>query len=372
MRNNLEKYEISITAIGPVFVGNGRDISKKEYLFLKSGQVAVLDIEKLYQLLCRRGLRDRYEDYMLGNYRMSLNEWLIKNRVSESEALKCQKYTLKNAEYEGVPGRSLQVMEFVKDAYGMPYVPGSSIKGMLRTILLGAELCKNPQKFSTEKHQLEADLARGKGRRILARNIQQIEAVQFRTLIRNQKKPEDAVNDIFAGLIVGDSRPLLIEDLVLCQKIERNIEGHEKRLNLLRECLKPGTKICAVLTIDKSLCRLSTDEIREAIAIFNSQYYENFSQAFGMDRPKKDNVFLGGGSGFLSKTIIYPMFGKRKGVVITKDIFEKTGVSREHKHAKDPQLGVSPHIIKCTRYRGKTLQMGLCQCEITEDFAAHG
>ena len=33
-------------------------------------------------------------------------------------------------------GETIEVLSFVKDSYNLPYVPGSSLKGMLRTILL--------------------------------------------------------------------------------------------------------------------------------------------------------------------------------------------------------------------------------------------
>lgn len=37
-------------------------------------------------------------------------------------------------------------------------------------------------------------------------------------------------------------------------------------------------------------------------------------------------------------------------------------VSPRHKHRNDKALGVSPHILRCTRYRGTLLQMGFVMC----------
>ena len=37
------------------------------------------------------------------------------------------------------------------------------------------------------------------------------------------------------------------------------------------------------------------------------------------DRGKPNTVFLGGGSGFVSKTVVYPMFGEKEGIEITSD-----------------------------------------------------
>ena len=61
--------------------------------------------------------------------------------------------------------------------------------------------------------------------------------------------------------------------------------------------------------------------------------------------------------------MIYSLFESREAVAVTKDNFEKTKVPREHKHEKDLLYGVSPHILKCTRYQGKEYMMG--QYEMT-------
>ena len=69
------------------------------------------------------------------------------------------------------------------------------------------------------------------------------------------------------------------------------------------------------------------------------------------DRPDDNTVWLGGGAGFVSKTVIYSLFGD-DGIKLVPEIFAKTGV-QNHKHNKDKSLGVSPHILKLTSYRGK-------------------
>ena len=68
----------------------------------------------------------------------------------------------------------------------------------------------------------------------------------------------------------------------------------------------------------------------------------------------------------MSKTIIYPMYGKEEEVGMVQKIFEKTGASRQHKHNMDSKIGVSPHALKCTYYQGKWYQMGLCTIKETE------
>ena len=134
----------------------------------------------------------------------------------------------------------------------------------------------------------------------------------------------------------------------------------------LRECIKPGTVIKSSLTIDETECNLKIEDILDAVKLFYEQYYQVFQSKFPRcDRGKPNTVFLGGGSGFVSKTVVYPMFGEREGIEITKDIFDRTGVPQDHKHYKDTRMRVSPHILKCTRYQGKEYMMGQCEIDIS-------
>ena len=77
-----------------------------------------------------------------------------------------------------------------------------------------------------------------------------------------------------SGIIVGDSEPLSREDIVLCQKWEQHVDGSYKTLNLLRECIKPGTVIKSSLTIDETECNLKIEDILDAVKLFYEQYYQ--------------------------------------------------------------------------------------------------
>lgn len=77
MKRKLQTYTLTLTAVGPVFVGSGKEISKKEYLRLKDGTVLVLDIEKFYSFIEKKHLEKQYLDFMLKNDRMSLGNWIL-------------------------------------------------------------------------------------------------------------------------------------------------------------------------------------------------------------------------------------------------------------------------------------------------------
>ena len=122
------------------------------------------------------------------------------------------------------------------------------------------------------------------------------------------------------------------------------------------------------MTIDRSICHWDKAYIEKAVADFSKLYNECFVSTFKEAAPLKANqVLLGGGTGYVSKTLVYPLLGKKAGVETAARIIDATlpyKIRSKHKHNQDVRLGVSPHILKCTWFGGRTVQMGLCDIEI--------
>lgn len=360
MKDYLKAYRVKILVMSPTFVGNGKDISKKEYRLSDEEQkVVIYDPGKFYQLMQKAGKAPQYENFLMNDFESTLEDWMNDNRVSFSSVDEAVRYSVDWGDRLDFGGSKTRIMEFAKDPYGLPYVPGTSIKGMLRTILLGYEISKNPQKYSQQAEQIM-----NYDRKNINKATNNVEVSAFNKLNRERVKTDNAVNDVMQGLIISDSKPLRLEDLVLCQKIEYNTNGEEKPLNILRECLRSGTYIDFTITIDTQTCPYDADKILEAIKVFNDMYYDCFLSKFGSKKRPADTVYLGGGAGFVSKTIIYQMFGAEEGLAVAENVFRNTlGPDKftEHGHKNDSRYGVSPHILKCTRLHGKRFQMGMCQ-----------
>lgn len=361
MKEYLKHYQACLKAIGPVFVGNGRQISKKEYLPLNgNSRIGVLDMPAFYEFLGKRFLQRKFDDFMLDGVQSDLRSWIRNQKLSVPELNPYYKYIL---DLEGGQiDRKTQIMEFIKDPYYHPYIPGSTIKGMLRTILLADYIQSDRDNFSPDLDNLYNNIDNKKNRRsYLSQEIGQVENHAFHTLNR-EKNSRDAVNDALAGLIVSDSEPIELSSLILCQKIDVHPTGIEKTINVMRECLKPGTEIKFSITIDERLLQLSGEQIMSAVNDFAKDYNENFLSYFrGMKPAGENTVYLGGGVGFVSKTVIYPSFGHDNGVDVTTAIFRNINVPFNHHHSQDPRIGVSPHIVKCTRYQNRLYQMGQCK-----------
>lgn len=292
-----------------------------------------------------------------------LSSWLHNQNITDEQCRPWVAYTIDSGDAVFDERKTKGIATFVKDSYGCPYVPGSSLKGALRTVLLASEIWKQPQRFQNNQRSIQTAWLPDKWRKnVLKREIDQLEQDAFYTLNRDVKKPWNAVNDVLGGLRIGDSAPLSPDDLTLCQKIDVLPDGRQKRLPILRECIKPGTVLRFPLTIDTGLCPLSPKSLLQAAANFVQNYDKYYLQAFSVDNILGGgNLYLGGGSGFVSKTVLYPLLGGQ-GVRRTSEI-----LSRQfpiHKHNHDQSYGASPHTLKCTKYRGELYEMGACTMEI--------
>ena len=223
MERKLKTYQIHLKVNGPVFVGDGNEIQKKEYMFLNRNTIGVIDGAKFYMLAKKLHLQNDFERFMIDDTREDLKHWCLRNHVSQNDLKNCMKYVENVGDRSEEKGK-LQVMTCITDPYGNPYIPGSSLKGMLRTILLSRDILQNREKYRTDTRQIRSDLEVNRiNRRILNNNIVKIEKNAFNSVRSSGKETVDF--DIMSGIIVGDSEPLSREDIILCQKWEQHTDG---------------------------------------------------------------------------------------------------------------------------------------------------
>lgn len=370
MKEVIRSYKMKIQALSPIHIGSGEKISKKEYInLLNEHKVIIPDSEKMYNDLCKKGLERDYIEYML-NDNFDLGIWMKNHGIRKADYQRWKRYEMDSGDAfsnvsDSRPVRPKEIISFVKDAYGLPYVPGSSLKGMLRTALLAHSISCDPEKYrSIHRAIREKAGQRAKRDQCLARETLQLEAEVFHTLNLDENKKSNAVNCNLSGLHISDSEPLSLEKLTLSQKIDYASDGKEKPLPILREALIPGTEIYFEISIDRMRCPYTIEDIMEALEEFQQYVYQYFYSRFHRGSCEEGIVWLGGGCGFLSKTVLYPFF-KEEAVKITDGIFQNTlgknyGV---HKHYRDIPSKLAPHVCKCTRYNGRLYDMGMGRIE---------
>lgn len=365
MESYLRQYMFKIKTSSPVFIGSGETVGKKEYIYERNAnKILFLDMSKLYDGLRKERLLPAFEDYMLKDDK-DLFFFFKDNHVKPAVYHKW----VKNAEVMGDRGliqkKTKNIQTFVKDPYGNPYIPGSSLKGMFRTIFQNDFYLKHPEKAKHRSNQIKR-AEKNRKNLYLDHEDKQLAVDAFHKKFFQDGKLEDQVNDLMRGFIVSDSQPLSLDDLCVCQKVDLPLEGEYKPMPMLRECLKPGVEIAFLVTIDPTFCKFTINTILDAIRTYYEAYKENFMNKFKRAPRVHGNsttMFLGGGAGYVSKTSSYAIMPGMEGVEQVGKILNNTlsaKAQRQHNHLRDSQKGVSPHILKCTKYDDEYYQMGAC------------
>ena len=380
MTEYLKHYRMELVAVGPVHIGSGKKLLKKEYIFRwRKGTVLIPDETALYRGIRKYQLEDEFTDFLMnGNPYDDLGGWLDRQKVPRTEYERWVAYRLEGGDLLAEKGKGVDVQTFMKDSYGKPFVPGSSIKGMLRTVLLAGELQSAQGKYRSSASAIirNAGASGVRRDRYLKNEVSDIENTAFHTLHRKDERGKEiqlknAVNDCLSGLVVSDSDPIEPSNLILCQKMDVTVDGEVNKLNVLRESLRPGTVIRFSITIDPKICQYTINDIMAAVDAFNDLYYDLYLKRYPRtDRPSSGTVYLGGGTGFFTKTVLYPLLGYSDGLETAIKVFDHTlprNVGKQHKHYLDKRQGVSPHMLKCTEYRGKRHQMGMCNLKLVNN-----
>ncbi len=256
-------YKVSLTTVGTVHVGDGKKLGSKDYFRNGDKGVSVLDVPEFVSKLSRDQLESYCDFLENGNSSEGLQDYFDQHRELEKVAEACVAYRVDTPLARARRGtyQYFDVAEFVKDAYGCPYIPGSSVKGMLRTAILTHMILADRAAYAPLFDERAAQDRDGRGK--AGREI------NSRAFWREYPDPEDrsVINDIMRYVSVSDSAPLRSSDLAFVKKYDKfsksdradhkmnlgkNLsnqayyEGNE--LNIYRECLKPG--VCIELTVD--------------------------------------------------------------------------------------------------------------------------
>jgi len=373
---HLERVEVVLRTLSPVFIGSGEELTKKEYIYDRNDRVIyMLNLAKLIEYLSKKRLEEAYERFLLSPKKNDLHAFLYENGVSKKDYGFFTSYAIDAGEV-AASQHFRGVLMFIKGSDGKPYIPGSSLKGAIRTAI-GAKLL--------EKGNYENDIAKIEEsakeyinqKRYVSREAGNLESKLFCKLgITDPRNPDrvkwnNMLNDFMRGISISDSLPIDFKNLTLCGKHDRKPDGSSKQLPIYRECLAPDTEACFVMTLDRTIMDkigIDLDFIRDALQSFSEKYYDNFEKYYKKlpeDAEDKSTqgvkIVLGGGTGYVSKTLTYPLVQEReRSVKLVSEMMMRQ--FRIHKHEKDLKVyKVSPHILKTTMYKGKYYHMGKCE-----------
>lgn len=394
-----ETRNFEIECLSPVHIGSGDKLTAVEYIFdEKARQVYFLDQARWLQFLYRKRLTDEFlrhirrtaeqlksKDPFCGQL---LWDWLTQKGIRPDE-IRNLAGTIGHVHTNNplIDRRSVNDIDRnITDAFGSAYIPGSSIKGVLRTGILSNVVLKHKADYTEMWQRIERAVSNAKSRKdmdqlkFIGRDL---EKQVFRKLdLRDEhgKTCNGAVTDVLRGLIVSDATGVEpVHNTIIVQKLDGSLAKAEGvnpcRLPLFRECIPAGTRLHFSVTADLNMLRLiGIENINDIFSVTREYVLRNlkfqeqaFTRAFdrqffaaqAFNEAKQADLFLGGGTGFQYKTIMYDLApNEEKGrAVITKYL---DVVFPEHKH-KIKDKDISPRTVKLTNQGQGHQLMGLCR-----------
>lgn len=273
----VRKLRLDIKVSGLVHIGNGQQYGKKDY-FVKGGKIAVLDVRKFVSRLTPeqvsrycKFLEDTYDKFGLQGFLSRKENADLLNVAQGSVAYQIDS-PIATARRGAIQYHD--VWQFAKDPYGNPYIPGSSVKGMLRTALLLNMVLDDAGLRAAADVDTLADSKR-------ARSGTAGTKLNKAAFWREQPDPNNpsAKNDIMRYVSVADSEPFSVNNLVFAKKYDKFSkddpvdhkldmgkltlkEGNE--LDVYRECLRPGTTVSIDVVVDERIDEFVQSPILDA------------------------------------------------------------------------------------------------------------
>lgn len=242
--------KIKLYTLSPIHIGGGSEELSNGLDYLKLGNyVYVLNRDKLYEFLYERKLFDKF---LSGMDRIEwLEEFLKRESLLKSEILEPLSFY---KTYAGalIPNR---VRPFVRDIFGRAFIPGSSVKGFLRSSLiyllassLGSE--ELGRSVLDSLHNLES--GRIRERREQAKRVGEfLNEEVSRFFLPNAR--DKLHRDIFRVVSLKDSLPLKEDDVRVYEGRLIKENGQMGGFGIPIEALKPDVEIELELSMNEFL-----------------------------------------------------------------------------------------------------------------------
>lgn len=227
----LQCFDLTLTTQGLLHIGDGKVIPKKFYM-LNGNTISYIDEERLFALLLRRNQLERFEAYCLGAD-TDLGRFFKSIALSPAEQHALVRCTFRSADALDENHSCKEIRPFIRNTANQVYVPGSSIKGALRTALLFSMI----QQDGSKKAPLDWQKPRGA---FEARYLHQLYP---------QIERDTPQKDLLRGLSVSDSQVIADSAMCLSCKCDASVSGAVRKLPVCRECIAPGQLIHTTLTL---------------------------------------------------------------------------------------------------------------------------
>ena len=375
-----ETAKMCLHVVTPINIADGVTLRAKDYLYdTRQRRVYFLNLHAWHWFVYKHKLLDKYEKY-ISNFkdRKSLLEWLqeqgygLENLqdVISSEAQ--ADASLVDAEKKTLH----DINRHIRHGDGTPFIPGSSIKGVFRTAVLYKLLQKRQDIKSKYWRQIQGKISNNylNPKRDFDGLAKDLESELLHTLrLKDDKERnisnKNAVCSAMRGLQVSDTYASRNVQTAILQKVDGGFDkfgkASPKKLPIFRECMLPEAELFFDVKIEKAVMSNSIDDLLKATHSFFAAVTDLLQQAFEKEYQEAfqgvaaGNMFLGGNTGFLSKTLLAMLAPDKDTAKNTiKVLLDKS--FKNHKHLLRDKV-IAPRTLKCTNYNGKLMLMGVAE-----------
>ena len=377
-----ETAKMCLKVVTPINISDGIVLGAKDYLYDSRRQkVFFLNLHQWHMFIYKHMLLEKYESY-LANFRdkQSLLEWLRMQgydiddvrTVITSEA----QATVNLMDNEKKKTLN-DINRHIQQPDGSLYVPGSSIKGVFRTAILYSLLQKRQDIKVKYWRQIQEKISSNyfKPYRDFNKLISDLENELLHTLrlVDGDIHSNNAVYSAMRGLQVSDTYASRNMQTAILQKVDGGFDkfgkASPKKLPIFRECMLPKAELFFDVKIEKAVMSTiginTVDELLKATHSFFAAVTDLLQQAFEKEYQEAfqgvaaGNMFLGGNTGFLSKTLLAMLAPDKDTAKNTiKVLLDKS--FKNHKHLLRDKI-IAPRTLKCTNYNGKLMLMGVAE-----------
>lgn len=374
--------------ITPVNIASNEKLNTTDYIYDSKNQVAYfLNPLLWHKFIYTKKLFPAYMDFINDKTkpRKILYKWLIEQGYNIEDIKEVVKYKLiAHENIDKISKDSLNdIILQTKLIDGSAYIPGSTLKGLIRTAILYDLLQKNPHLKQRLWQSLERAINGNKSYDEIKRvenNLNrlltaEIEGTGKREYTKYDKKStKSEYYNFMQGIKLSDAMAKTEHNnLVLLKKIDLAVKDNyikENSLSVYRECIEPKTRFYFDMQIEKRFTQKLNINSAEDILIMIQNFFdasnELLSSAFGKDYgflfndANLGNTYIGGGTGFLTKTLVaYLAPTKMKAKEFISRYLNMKFKQRVNRGIRDTKI--APRTLKTTKYNGKLTLLGIAK-----------
>lgn len=372
MSEHRADFNLEMKIITPVHIGVGDKYTKLDFVFdPDKNQAGLLHEQKWFQWLSERGKLEQYtQEMQRQGMRLDNFRWLYQQGIRDP-LNQCRETMINVIDVDQDTNAMNDIVRQIKDVNQCPYIPGSSLKGSLRTAIMtalihdaykaGGQQAARLKSIWNDFSNLVLDpyINSGRVNRESARMIKQIEDVFFQPVLNGKgKEMSPMLADPFRGILVGDSKPFAKESTMLVKKHDLVMPAGKNpvsEISLWRESIRPGSSTQFQVSLNLNHLRAAglerikdAESLIDCVSIYRQVVLDNHEKIliakikesplatqYKLQPLYQINGYqllsLGGGIGLPTKSLIYSLapdaeqashvaesmlnkqFGKRKG-----------------------------------------------------------